>query len=391
MLTAVDNESLLAATVGLVARSNSNEADLLLHLGEVDARRLYAGRGYSSMLTYCTDALGFSLYAALDRIGVARAARHFPHLLDHVRMGKLNITAIKLLSGVLTDENCDNVIARAIGLSIESVKVLVAQLNPKPVVADSIRKRPARATPTERALPSSVPQPAARPAPLASLPVASPAPVAVPTLQLDLTTATPTAVAVPTPAAATAPKPARVEPLAPNAYKVQFTADDELRDLIKQAQELLSHRKDSRDLAAVFKQGLQLLIAKVKKERFGIGARARAKPTASAAPAKVTRHVPAQISRATVERDGLQCTFVSDDGHRCEERSFLQLEHLEGFARTHEHSADTLTVRCATHNQHAAELMYGRAFMDAKRAAGSFKTSAGQLNLATGSAGAPPT
>jgi hypothetical protein len=58
---------------------------------------------------------------------------------------------------------------------------------------------------------------------------------------------------------------------------------------------------------------------------------------------------------------------VSEDGHRCEERGWLELDHLDGFARTGEHSVERIATRCRVHNQYAADLMYGREFMDKKR------------------------
>ena len=37
--------------------------------------------------------------------------------------------------------------------------------------------------------------------------------------------------------------------------------------------------------------------------------------------------------------------------------------HLDGFARTGEHDPDRMRLACGPHNSHAAEKMYGRAFM----------------------------
>jgi hypothetical protein len=58
---------------------------------------------------------------------------------------------------------------------------------------------------------------------------------------------------------------------------------------------------------------------------------------------------------------------VGEQGRRCAEAGALEFEHLDGFARTGEHSAERITLRCRSHNQHAADRMYGRAFMQTKR------------------------
>ena len=46
----------------------------------------------------------------------------------------------------------------------------------------------------------------------------------------------------------------------------------------------------------------------------------------------------------------------------------LEFDHLDGFARTHLHDPERIVLRCSGHNQHAAEKMYGREFMERARA-----------------------
>jgi hypothetical protein len=48
----------------------------------------------------------------------------------------------------------------------------------------------------------------------------------------------------------------------------------------------------------------------------------------------------------------------------------LEYDHIDGWARTHTHDPDRIRLRCHAHNQHAAEQMYGRAFMERARARG---------------------
>lgn len=44
----------------LVARDRATTSELLAHVGEVDARRLYLPAAYPSMFAYCVGELGFS-------------------------------------------------------------------------------------------------------------------------------------------------------------------------------------------------------------------------------------------------------------------------------------------------------------------------------------------
>src|SRR3989442_4550582 len=56
-------------------------------------------------------------------------------------------------------------------------------------------------------------------------------------------------------------------------------------------------------------------------------------------------------------------TFVDQRGSRCPATGNLEFDHIDGFALTHLHDEDRITLRCRPHNQHAAEKIYGRAFM----------------------------
>src|SRR5262249_56796214 len=89
------------------------EADLIAHIGEVDARRLYAREATPSMFVYCTEVLHLSEAEAYLRITVARAAREHPVLLDRLRDGRLHLSGIAKLVPHLTVENREAVLRRA--------------------------------------------------------------------------------------------------------------------------------------------------------------------------------------------------------------------------------------------------------------------------------------
>jgi hypothetical protein len=68
-----------------------------------------------------------------------------------------------------------------------------------------------------------------------------------------------------------------------------------------------------------------------------------------------------------LERDGGQCTFVSEKGKRCESRSRLEFDHIEAFARGGQATVSGVRLRCRAHNQFAAECTFGSEFMREKR------------------------
>ena len=79
-LKGVSHARLLTRLRDLVVRDHVHEAELIAHLAEVDARRLYLEQACSSMFDYCVRVLHFAEGVAYKRIAVARAAREFPEL-----------------------------------------------------------------------------------------------------------------------------------------------------------------------------------------------------------------------------------------------------------------------------------------------------------------------
>lgn len=86
-LATLPSPELLQRLNVLVRRDRATEAELLAHLGEVDARRLYLEEACSSMYQYCVRTLHFAEAVALERIQVARASRRHPELLEAIRRG----------------------------------------------------------------------------------------------------------------------------------------------------------------------------------------------------------------------------------------------------------------------------------------------------------------
>jgi hypothetical protein len=141
-LRSLSDDELLRRVVDLTSRSRRVEADLVAHLAEVDARRLYARFAHPSMFAYCTEALHLSEAEAYLRIAAARASREHPVLLDMLRDGRLHLTAIGLLAPHLTPDNRDAVLARAAHKSKRQVEELVAEVSPRPDSHSLIRRLP---------------------------------------------------------------------------------------------------------------------------------------------------------------------------------------------------------------------------------------------------------
>ena len=303
-------------------------AHLLADIAEIDERKLYLPAGYTSLLAYCVGELRLSADEAGRRIQAARAARRFPAIFHAVAEGRLHLTAVGLLAPHLTEDTAAELLVACAHKSKSEIEQILAARFPVSDVLTWV-------------VPSG---PAALPRPVDEHALAH--------VQ-----------------AHPAPGPAdrsRVKPLSAQSFAVQFTLGQEDHDNLVCAQELLSHEIPSGDLAAVFSLALKALLPQLRKRRFAATEKPR---PGNRRPSADSRHLPDHVRRAVWERDGGRCTFVSDDGHRCEARTFVEFDHVEAFARGGEATVSTVRLLCRAHNQYEAERTFGAEFMRHKRIA----------------------
>ncbi|HEY3353018.1 MAG TPA: hypothetical protein VGQ83_07200 [Polyangia bacterium] len=352
-LTHLASGELLDRLTRLVQQDRQLTAELLAHVAEVDARKLYLDAACPSMFAYCTERLHLSEPAAYKRVRAARVARAFPVVLDMLARGDLHLAAVTVLAPHLTQANHTELLAAAVHKSKRGVEELVAARFPVADVPATVRKLPEPRAAVAAPLFAAVAPPRPGAAVTPSAPNTSPA--------------APARASEPVSTAPTALRPA-VAPLAADRYRIQFTATREVRDRLREAQDLLSHQVPDGDLNAVIGQALDLLVRELKRTRFG----ATERPRTSAADADGTHrsaHVPNAIKRAVAERDGGQCTFVDAAGRRCQARRFLEYHHGDPQGQGGVHSVELITLRCRGHNGHAAARDYGAAHITAAIAA----------------------
>ena len=336
----LDDERLVHETVRLHGVERGVLAELLVYLGEVDARRLYAQGPYSSMYAWCHGELGLSESQTAKRIRVARAARRFPALLEAVEAGRLHLSAAHALAPVLTEEKHRHLIAQAEGKSRMEVQLLVAAAAPKPPVPDSVRR---------------LPRPGPKPTPPSPGTEAAPKPAPTPQ-PLELAPQTLTE-------RAAKPKPGRVSPLSGETFKVTFTADAELVAKLDEVRDLLSHAEPGADLATVVGRALDVLKERLLVRKRGAGKKApekEAEKKADDVAPKASRHIPAEVRHAVWERDEGCCAFRDQEGRRCGSKRLLEFHHLTPWAKGGEHTVDGIELRCRCHNLVAAFEEFGQ-------------------------------
>ena len=340
LASALSDHDLLARIGVLADKEREASVELVAHLAVLDARpSLYAAKGYGSLFTYCTDVLRLSEDATCNRISAARTCRRFPLTLELLASGAVTLTSVRMLRPHLTSENYQAVLARASGKSRREIEALVAELAPHPDVPSSVRKLPAPSlapmAPAESTIcaPQTMPTPSAPPPPVTHRPI--------------------------------------VETTSPERYRVQFTIGKESHDVFRRLQALLRREIPDGDAGAIVERALSLLLEKVEKSKFAAtskprpcrairrGADVARMPDEARTPAVRSRDIPNAVQRASWRRDEGRCGFVTKDGVRCKERSFLEFHHVKAHALGGPATLDNISLRCRRHNQYEAELVFG--------------------------------
>jgi hypothetical protein len=326
-LRRLSDDELVARIERLASRERVTTSELVAHLAELDTRDIHLRQGYPSLFAYCRHVLSLSEHEAYNRIEVARAARRFPVILELLVQGSVSLTAVRLLAPHLTPENHRSVLASARAKRKIDIEEMVARLAPRPDVAASVRRLPARGA---HGAPKLEPPSVARSLPVVSAPQAS--------------------VAAPAPSTRSVP----VVPLAEDRYKLQMTITGDTLRKLRLAKDMLRHALPTGDDAAILDRALTALLTELARAKFGATERPRpARPTSP-----TSRHVPAAVRRTVWVRDLGSCAFTGPDGRRCSERAFVEFHHLRPFATGGEATVSNIELRCRRHNRYEATLFF---------------------------------
>ena len=243
-----------------------------------------------------------------------------PVIASYLREGRISLTKLGFLKDLLTPEGCVALLDEAALLSEKQVEDLAAARSPE------------RAPPRDTIRPLPPPRrPAARP----------PA--------LDLFT--------PPPSAAPPPSP---PPPPPARHEITMTVGAELMVRLGEVRAALSHSHPNATLETLFAECMRVTLAARHKRVEAETDR----PRPPSHPPGHSRRPTADVRRQVWKRDGRRCTFVSPDGHRCQETRGLELDHILPFALGGASTVENLRVVCKTHNLHLARVAFGDDLLD---------------------------
>lgn len=334
----LSDSSLIEKLQALSVRETEATVELLLHLAEVDKRKLYLPQGFSSLFSYCTEGkLKYSEPAANRRIACARAIAKFPDLAEQLLSKELSLTTLSLAAGVLDEGNKAEVLSGICGRSRREVEEFLSSFRPK----NEVKPERIKAVTVQPRV-ATEPQAGALFAELA------------PKSSIKSTFA-----GEGKPPTSPIPQEKR--------YEISFSVKQDVFEKLEEAKLCLSGKYGKRvKVEDVLAEALELLLEKRSpKRRQARRAKRGSKPAVEkpARPPVPSRHIPKPLRDQVYERDGGQCAYVSAEGHRCQERSGCEVHHLQPFARDGAGVLDNLALRCRAHNCLEAVNDFGAAHM----------------------------
>jgi len=384
-IRSISDNMLVRSLERLRVRENRNLAGLLACLAEMEKRRLYLPRGYSSLFEFCTGHLKYSRFAAGRRIAAARAVARFPVLGKMISKGRLNLHAVSAVAGILTGENLREVIGRIAGRSSREVDAIAASYRPRKMLRDRVRPVFVMAPPSADGSGAGGETPSPGAGSTESPDHEDPRP------HVDRGSAPGTG-DDPRGRATTGPAerdtrrgggrtPHRGEHDGRDAsrpvdisggrterarickkFRMEFAVDTRFMERLEKIRELLSTRFP----AGIGFEDLFMLLMDDYIERNSPEARAARRKARSSSKAVAdgrSRSIPRAVRDEVYLRDGGMCTFVSPDGRRCRSRWNLQIDHKVPVCRGGANSPDNLRLLCGRHNRMEAERLLGEDHM----------------------------
>ena len=350
-LKSVSDKVLIGRLRQLVRKEQSLTLSILPHLIEVERRKLYLEKAYSTLSEYCIHELGYGESSAWRRVRVARVIEAFPEVYDLMKAKKLSFSAVLQIANALNRDNKHALLPRVVGKSKREIDGIIAEFEVPTVIPDQARPRLVKKM-RPRALAGAGSKSAGRRA-------------AGPELgEISLHSEGANA--------PTVEKTTReVEVVLEKMFEIRFAADQELMELIRWMKCHLSHRyPKGASFLGIFKFALRYV-----KQRDDLAS--QEKPRKSSAKTN-SRYIPKAVKQKVWKKYNGRCAFVSGNGRRCNSDYLLQFDHYPvPYARGGPSTVDNLRLLCAKHNKYTAERLYGEAVINKhyiKEAPGAYLT-----------------
>ena len=96
-LKSISDDKLICDLKSLALQERKIQKQIILHVVEIDRRKLFLTKGFSSLFEYLTDFIGFSRGTAQRCIDAARLSYDVPEVIDHIEEGTIKLSQVSLL------------------------------------------------------------------------------------------------------------------------------------------------------------------------------------------------------------------------------------------------------------------------------------------------------
>ncbi len=252
VLGKLSDEGLVERVGELVALERRTTANLVVLLAEVAGRELHLRDGSPSLFEWCRTRWGFAEDKAYNYVKAVELVRRWPEMGAMLADGRLSLSGMRVIGPHVDGGNVGERLAEAAGKSKRELAELVAKWSPRPDVPARVVRLP--------------------PPPRGGEVGAAKRVESAGTTELSLER----------------PRPKhRVEPLSEARYRVQVTVGARVAAKLEEAMAIAGHQVAAGDYETLLELALDVFLAAKKKQRFGVGARPKARKAVVKAPQSV--------------------------------------------------------------------------------------------------------
>ena len=368
-LRSLSDSQVLSRLHKLVGQEREITLLVLVHLNEVERRKLHLQLGYASLFDYCTSKLGYSASAAVRRIRSARCTVRFPIAYEMLKKNELTVSTLSQAARALTDANHGELFSRMRGKSQREVEAILAEYQPTPMPRDRVRtvvvRVPMPSSDARKANAVAAAAPALNTVESAEHGVVPVSPLASYSVACEKSTYNRNGCDAETPSAASTDGT-----IFERRVLVQFTASEAFMAKLERIRSLAGHRLPANaSLEQLFELAMDLMIDREdpsKRIERREKRRQRTEPQ-GASRAVPARQIPVSVRDDVLTRDNGRCTFVGPGGRRCCATVTLQVDHWIPVASGGTSASSNLRLLCAQHNRLEAVRLLGETTASRRR------------------------